>query len=684
SKQAQEFFRTIQMDASAKLKKHNSSAEKRTQTSDENIARFVADSDGRIVYASPAFATLVNRTDDQIQRVLLTELIGFGDSGKNSQPRAMFGKAGAFIDNFHEGVHTIILHGHAEPAQTSMRIDFITAGDGSRYMIASESAGERHAEFFGIPESAFAERVLRLIGREKQETTAKPAKLPAFNEKDMSFFLDMAHDLMAVTAHDGSFLRTNQVFSDLLGYAPAELLEKNFGDITHAEDKASFRNGLYTVARDDVNEGRLADIESRILASDKRIYWIQWHLRRKGDAIYIVGQNITANKLQETMLHKQKNQLNEAQAIGRMGHWHWSVGATDIEWSDEIYRIFGVTRDTYRPTIDNVNSVLHKRDIGRLLQAFQRAIIEQNDYDMDFRIVRPDGGERYVRCEGRCEMDDNGEVTALFGIMQDITDRMAHEQALREAKDAAERAYAAKSQFLANMSHELRTPLNAIIGFSEMMQRQLLGPIGTEKYLDYITGIRESGEHLLDLISDILDMSKIEAGKYELDLEEINVSKVIRLAAHMMEGRAQEGRIKLKTGDVADDLVITADRRAVMQILLNLLSNAVKFTKPGGSVNIECASQKNSVFIKVSDTGVGIPSNKIAYVTRPFEQAACHYTRGHEGTGLGLAITKELTEMHSGILQIESTVGVGTTVTIRLPCDAYAAIQEKARKKRES
>lgn len=660
SKQAQEFFRGIQMEASAKRKGHTAPTHVAPGKADDAVARFVADAEGRIVYSSPAFTALTNRTDEQIRSCFLTDVAG--------------------IDDLQEGIHAITLFGHAEPARIRMRFDFITTGDGHRYLVGAEHNGD-NTDAMPASAAAFTEQALRLVGQTVQKRPTRAAAPQSFDESDMSFFQDMAHDLMAVAAYDGQFLRCNRIFCDLLGYAPEALLEKKFNDITHVEDKAAFRNGLYTVVRDESNEGRLADLESRIISRTGQTYWIQWHLRRKADTLYIVGQNITANKLQETLLRKQKNQLNEAQSIGRMGHWHWTVGATDIEWSDEIYRIFGVTHESFKPTIDSINSVLHKRDIGRLLQAFQRAIIEQNDYDMDFRINHPGGEERYVRCEGRCEIDENGEVTALFGIMQDITDRMAHEQALREAKDAAERAYAAKSQFLANMSHELRTPLNAIIGFSEMMQRQLLGPIGTEKYLDYITGIRESGEHLLDLISDILDMSKIEAGKYELDLEEINVSKVIRLAAHMMEGRAQEGRIKLKTGDIADDLVITADRRAVMQILLNLLSNAVKFTKPGGSVSIECTSQKNSVLIKVLDTGIGIPPSKIACVTRPFEQAAGHYTREHEGTGLGLAITKELTEMHGGSLLIESTVSVGTTVTIRLPNDAYAALQKKKGKR---
>jgi two-component system cell cycle sensor histidine kinase PleC len=231
------------------------------------------------------------------------------------------------------------------------------------------------------------------------------------------------------------------------------------------------------------------------------------------------------------------------------------------------------------------------------------------------------------------------------------------------------------------MSHELRTPLNAIIGFSDMIQRQLLGPIGTEKYIDYIAGIRESGEHLLDLISDILDMSKIEAGKYELDLEEVNVEKIIRLAVHMMEGRALDAQVKVSINITDTDLNIVADRRALMQIMLNLLSNAIKFTEPKGAVSIECIERDNYLSIKVHDTGIGIPANKLKTITHPFEQAASHYTRRHEGTGLGLAITKDLIELHGGSLHIDSTVGVGTTVTIRLPYDAYKASKKNKNKR---
>jgi len=262
-------------------------------------------------------------------------------------------------------------------------------------------------------------------------------------------------------------------------------------------------------------------------------------------------------------------------------------------------------------------------------------------------------------------------VIALYGIMQDVTAQKEHERDLREAKEAAESAYASKSRFLANMSHELRTPLNAIIGFSDLISKQLLGPLGDERYLDYVGGIRESGQHLLDLITDILDMSKIEAGKYELTIEKINIVQIINATAQMMEARAIDAGLTLRCRMPEDDVIIEADRRAVKQILLNLLSNAVKFTENGGEVNVSLSVEKENVFIRVQDTGIGIPAHRLADVTKPFEQAANAFTRQHEGSGLGLAITKDLTKLHGGDMQLESRLGVGTTVTVRLPVNIH-------------
>lgn len=371
-----------------------------------------------------------------------------------------------------------------------------------------------------------------------------------------------------------------------------------------------------------------------------------------------------------TTLTRQRKRLSEAEAIANIGQWHWRIGQDSLAFSDQLYVIFGLDADSFSPTLKNITDMIHKDDADRMMQVFQRAIIEQQNYDMDFRINTLTDETRYIRCEGRCQTDREGDVIALYGIMQDVTETRQREIDLRNAKDTAERAYAAKSQFLANMSHELRTPLNAVIGFSEMMERQLLGPIGTEKYLEYIKGIRESGEHLLDLISDILDMSKIEAGKYELALEQFNIAKTIRLAAHMIEGRALDNAIKINMHINNEDLKIVADRRAVMQMVLNLLSNAVKFSKQNGTINVTLTEHKESLTICVEDNGIGIPANKLANITMPFEQAQVDYKKEYEGTGLGLSITKELSESHGGSLDIQSTLDVGTSVTIRLPYKA--------------
>ena len=651
---------------------------------DENEARFVLDEQGIIVHATKSFASLVNLTAAKAKGQSLSEMLEFADPDDALRVQSLFGRgAGTYIDTINEGTHEVLLHGQAQPMSAHFRFDRVALPDGRRYMIAVEISKDRITEDKNSDPALHTHlqaTLTRILGADnaarkiKESETA--ALIPKTRDDDLRHFVDMSNDVMAVSTRDGYFARVNGTFRDSLGYDDDTLREMTFLDLVCPEDRASVRRTIQSLMQDDASEGHIVDFEARVRAKDGCTHWIEWRQKRDGDLVYSVGHDVTAIKEHEAALLLQEQMLSEAQSLGHMGHWRWPIGNDNITWSDEIYRIFGVKRGSFTPNLDTLTSLVHKRDISRVMQAFQRAIIEQKNYDMEFRVVHPDGQTRYIRCEGKCEQDEDGDVTALFGIMQDITERTLYEHELHEAKDAAERAYSAKSQFLANMSHELRTPLNAIIGFSEMMQRQLLGPIGTPKYIDYITGIRESGEHLLDLISDILDMSKIEAGKYELDLEELNIAKIIPLAVHMMEGRAQEGRIRITAEIAKDNMQVVADRRAVMQILLNLLSNAVKFTEPNGSVKVECLPREDYICIRVVDTGIGIPASKINVVTRPFEQAASSYTRDHEGTGLGLSITKDLVELHGGNLHIESTVGVGTTVTIRLP---YNAKKQKGR-----
>jgi signal transduction histidine kinase len=240
------------------------------------------------------------------------------------------------------------------------------------------------------------------------------------------------------------------------------------------------------------------------------------------------------------------------------------------------------------------------------------------------------------------------------------------------AKEVAEQASQAKSTFLANMSHELRTPLNAVIGFSEMIQQQMFGSAGDGRYVSYAGMIRSAGTHLLDLISDILDMSKIEAGKLELHVERVAPVALVRECTELMAEHAATGGVELTTDLTAAPLDVEADRRALKQILLNLLSNAVKFTPPGGMVTVRLAAESGQCMLTVTDTGVGIAADEIARLGNPFVQLSNGIAQ-KQGTGLGLALVKGLAEMHGGTMRIESREGHGTAVTVALPLRAQRA-----------
>jgi two-component system, cell cycle sensor histidine kinase PleC len=233
-------------------------------------------------------------------------------------------------------------------------------------------------------------------------------------------------------------------------------------------------------------------------------------------------------------------------------------------------------------------------------------------------------------------------------------------------KTRAEAANRSKSEFLANMSHELRTPLNAIIGFSEVMEQEFFGPLGSAKYSDYARDIHRSGQYLLDVISDILDMSKIEAGRMQLELQSCGLAAIIDDALRIVAARAHQGGVGIET-EVANDLELMVDRRALKQVLINLLANAVKFTPDGGRVNVTAWREEDHATIVIADTGIGIPPSDLGKLGRAFEQVENQFTKTKSGSGLGLAISKSLVEMHGGTLEIASQIGKGTTVTILLP-----------------
>ncbi len=266
--------------------------------------------------------------------------------------------------------------------------------------------------------------------------------------------------------------------------------------------------------------------------------------------------------------------------------------------------------------------------------------------------------------------DEIGQFAAALKMFRDSSALRAKlEKELMEsrvAQETAETSNRIKSEFLANMSHELRTPLNAIIGFSDMMQHRIFGPMH-KGYEEYAGLINESGNHLLNLVSDLLDLAKIEAGKFAIDLHEVNLAETVDYSLRLTRRRAESNGITLVTTMPDGPMLLTADPRACKQILLNLLSNAVKFTRKGGTVEVIAAMEGGKAVLKVRDTGIGIPASVLSRIGEAFEQANNDPMLAREGTGLGLALVKALVAQHGGTLRIESQEKIGTTVTVELP-----------------
>jgi PAS domain S-box-containing protein len=281
-----------------------------------------------------------------------------------------------------------------------------------------------------------------------------------------------------------------------------------------------------------------------------------------------------------------------------------------------------------------------------------------------WRALHADGHWVWLENRTRAVYDESGRFCQEITVARDITERKEHELKLQAAQERAEAASRAKSLFLANMSHELRTPLNAIIGFSDMMHGQVFGPLGHERYGEYAGDIRNSGRHLLDLITSVLDIAKIEAGKFDLHFEEIDLGALVEECVRLLRVTAAEAGVELSADVSAAPLF--ADRRAVKQVLLNLLSNALKFTAKGGHVSVETSVHEDGVTLCVQD-GIGIPADQIARLGRPFEQVCVDPLLAKGGSGLGLALVRALAAKHGGAMRIDSIFGAGTTVTVEFP-----------------
>ncbi len=306
-------------------------------------------------------------------------------------------------------------------------------------------------------------------------------------------------------------------------------------------------------------------------------------------------------------------------------------------------------------------------DLKRLMALYKTLTPENPTGTFEVSFLGPDGNTAWQRWTKRAIFDENLQVQEYQAVGHDITESKQAEIGRLNALEEAEAANRTKSQFLAAMSHELRTPLNAILGFSDVMSNEYLGSLGNPKYVEYARDIRSSGEYLLSLVNDLLDISRIEAGQMPLAMEDISISQLIDESLNLVKEKAINNGISLVIKTPEDMPLICADRRALFQIILNLLSNALKYTPEGGTITAAASVLEEKMIIIISDTGVGIPADRQHDLTNPFSRAEVDPHKTSEGWGLGLAITKSLIDLHDGTLTIKSTVGKGTAVEVTLP-----------------
>lgn len=353
---------------------------------------------------------------------------------------------------------------------------------------------------------------------------------------------------------------------------------------------------------------------------------------------------------------------------------------TEHDARGDVVRVAGYDRLSYGERIGAVEgngfiNRIHVADRIVFLDAFDALRRGETRRDLELRFERIDSAGQFVHAaiSLSAALRADGRFCGAMVQTRDISEMVAARQQATAVAEEAETANAAKTRFLAAVSHELRTPLNAIIGFSDILAREYFGGFSDERQREYVGLIHQSGEHLLALVNTMLDMSKIESGRYEVFVESFAVGEVVSECDAMLRLQASNRGVTLTRRIAPDVGEVVADRRAVQQILINLVGNAIKFTEAGGVINVDAAIEHDHLVLSVSDTGVGIPADKLARLGEPFVQVQNGLARHYEGTGLGLSLVKGLVDLHGGAFAIESRENEGTAVTIRLPADGSGA-----------
>jgi PAS domain S-box-containing protein len=473
------------------------------------------------------------------------------------------------------------------------------------------------------------------------------------------------------TTVDGRFVRANPAAAHSLGYAtPAEMMAA-ITDIRHqVYVNPAARDAML---RDLQEKGRVENHVHEVRRRDGSNLWVSMTINllrdETGAPHRLIGSTTEVSELiatQQALRQAEENYRGIFEHATEGIYWS-TLDGRQLRANPALVRLNGYASEAEMlPAVNDIATewYVDPRRRGEFSRLMARDGFVEN---FESEVFRHKTRERiWISENARLVHNPDGSPSHYEGTVRDITAAKRAEAALKEAIVKACSANEAKSAFLANMSHELRTPLNAILGFCELMLLETLGPLGHERYNGYLKDIHFSANHLLQLIEDVLDLSKAEAHRVDLDEQPVDVEATAAAAVRLLAERARRGGVHIELAAAADLPAIRADERRLRQVLLNLLSNAVKFTPAGGTVRLAAErTPAGGILLSVSDTGIGIAPEDLARVFQPFVQL--DRERRQEGTGLGLVLCKKLVELHDGTIALNSRVGAGTTVEIRLP-----------------
>ncbi len=486
------------------------------------------------------------------------------------------------------------------------------------------------------------------------------------SENLLHSFLENAPFGIVVKDHQRRHRMINKAFADMLDIDATDWMGRTIEDIMPNDLGAMWRDTDLQVL--ETGEASVIDKQFMVGGVLRDILSIKFPVRNASGEITEIGlieidvseQHRTRERMED--LHAAIDAMSEPVAV---------LDAEDryVFANKAEHKFNGAVSETIKPGMlfeDHISAIaehgLAPNAIGREEEWVAERMAKHHSADGPFELRRQDGRWVLVTEE---RLPSGGMVM----LLTDITRQKDAQAALSKARDVAEQANFAKSEFLANMSHELRTPLNAIIGFSQTFMGEVFGPLGNAQYHEYANDIHDSGQHLLELINDILDLSAIEAGQLELFEAEVDLHRQSASMVRLIMPRARQGEIIIENNIVRSTPKLYGDERRIKQVLLNILTNAVKFTKPGGRVVIDTLVDGDELALSIRDSGIGMNAADLEKAQEPFGQVNRGYESKHEGTGLGIPLSNSLMELHGGTMVIESQPDVGTTVTIRFPAE---------------